>query len=380
MTAAHPEGLKKLAWFTVLTCLTLVMLGAFVRLSHAGLGCPDWPTCYGKLTWPKSDADVAVANSAFPERPVEHDKTWPEQVHRHLAAILGLLVLGMSLWASRFERFRWAAHGVPVALVLAAIHFYTEAAYALAGGLAILAELILLGAAWRWRDPVARLLALALLVIVFQALLGKWTVTWQLKPFIVTAHLLGGMTTLTLLFLIAMKLTPQPRASRQALSSLLLIAGFVVVAIQIALGGWVSTNYAALACPDFPQCQGQWWPATDFGEAFVLWRGIGVDYEGGILDGAARTAIHLVHRLGAIVVTGVLLVIGWRCLKDPVLKLPGIVMLAALTAQIALGISNVVFGLPLWVATLHNGMAAGLLLSLAWIATRRWPSAPGATA
>jgi cytochrome c oxidase assembly protein subunit 15 len=327
------------------------------------------------LTWPKSDADVAVANAAFPERPVEHSKTWPEQVHRHLAAILGLLVLGMSLWASRAERFRWAAHGVPVALVLAAIHFYTESAYALAGGLAIVAELILLGAAWRWRDPVARLLALVLLVIVFQALLGKWTVTWQLKPFIVTAHLLGGMTTLTLLFLVAMKMTPQPRAPRVALPSLLLIAGVGVVAIQIALGGWVSTNYAALACPDFPRCQGQWWPATDFGEAFVLWRGIGVDYEGGILDGAARTAIHLVHRLGAIVVTGVLLVLGWRCLKDPMLKLPGLVMLAALTAQIALGISNVVFGLPLWVATLHNGMAACLLLSLAWIAVRRWPAA-----
>lgn len=371
--------LRRLALLAALACLVLVMLGAFVRLSHAGLGCPDWPTCYGKLTWPTSSVDVASANAAFPERPVEHNKTWPEQVHRHLAATLGLIVLGLSLLASAAERGRWWVHSVPVVLVLSAIGFYGQSWYGLAATAAVIAELILLHAAWRWRGA-ARIYALTLAVIIFQALLGKWTVTWQLKPIIVTAHLLGGLTTLSLLCWGWLHVTSKPDRPRAAkpLAAAWLAVGFAALIGQIALGGWVSTNYAALACPDFPTCQAQWWPQTDFKEAFVLWRGIGVDYEGGVLDGAARATIHLTHRIGAIVATLALLWLAWRAWSDALLRKPVVVMLTALLLQISLGISNVVFGLPLWVATLHNGVAGLLLLSLVWIAhVRARPTAHG---
>lgn len=312
--------LRNLAWFAVAFALLVIVFGAFVRLSNAGLSCPDWPTCYGKLTWPKHDHEIEAANAAFPERAVESHKAWREQVHRFLAGGLILTTFGLTVLAIRRRR-----------------EF---------GGLAG----VLLGAS---------------VLIVFQALLGMWTVTWKLKPVVVMAHLLGGLSTFSLLAYVALRLglAPLGRIDTAALRRIVIV-GLVLVALQIALGGWTSANYAALACgTDFPACAGQWWPATDFREAFVLWRGIGVNYEGGVLDADARTAIQLSHRVGALLVFGHLLGVvaaAWR----RGFGRWALALFAALLLQIALGISNVLLGLPLPVATAHNAGAALLLLVL----------------
>jgi cytochrome c oxidase assembly protein subunit 15 len=308
---------KSVAWFAVAFALLVIVLGAFVRLSNAGLSCPDWPTCYGKLTWPKHDHEIDAANAAFPERAVETHKAWREQVHRILAGGLILTTFGLTIWA------------------------------------------------WRRERRLAAVLTAASALIVFQAVLGMWTVTWKLKPIVVMAHLMGGLSTFCLLAYVALRLSlpPLARVDTAALRRLVIV-GLALVALQIALGGWTSANYAALSCGlDFPACAGQWWPATDFREAFVLWRGIGVNYEGGVLDADARTAIQLSHRIGAVIVLGHLIGViaaAWRR------GLGGwaLAVLVALTLQIALGISNVVFGLPLPVATLHNAGAALLLFVL----------------
>ncbi|HSX62272.1 MAG TPA: COX15/CtaA family protein [Tahibacter sp.] len=316
----NSRTLRNLAWFAVAFALLVIVFGAFVRLSNAGLSCPDWPTCYGKLTWPKHDHEIEAANAAFPERAVESHKAWREQVHRFLAGGLILTTFGMTFLAWRRRRDLPAI--VPV-LVAASV------------------------------------------LIVFQALLGMWTVTWKLKPIVVMAHLVGGLSTFSLLAYVALRLTlpAQGRADTGALRRMA-IAGIALVALQIALGGWTSANYAALSCGmDFPTCAGRWWPATDFREAFVLWRGIGVNYEGGVLDADARTAIQLTHRIGALVVLGHLLGVilaAWRRGFRRDALAVGIV----LAAQIALGISNVMLGLPLPVATAHNAGAAVLLLVL----------------
>lgn len=314
------RNLRNLAWFAVAFALLVIVFGAFVRLSNAGLSCPDWPTCYGKLTWPEHDHEIEAANAAFPERAVESHKAWREQVHRFLAGGLILTTFGLTALAWRRRR-----------------------------------EL----------SGIAPVLVAASALIVFQALLGMWTVTWKLKPVVVMAHLVGGLSTFCLLSYVALRLS-LPRQGRVDTAALrrMVIAGIALVALQIALGGWTSANYAALACGmDFPTCAGQWWPPTDFREAFVLWRGIGVNYEGGVLDADARTAIQLTHRIGALVVFGHLLgviVAAWRRRFGRL----ALALAAVLAAQIALGISNVVLGLPLPVATAHNAGAALLLLVL----------------
>jgi heme a synthase len=316
----------RLAVFTTLLTLVLVMLGAYVRLSDAGLGCPDWPGCYGHLIGvPEADHHVSAANEAYPQRPVEPPKAWKEMVHRYVAGALGLLVLVLAVMAWRNRR----APGQPVALPLG-------------------------------------LLAL----VVFQALLGMWTVTLLLKPLVVSAHLLGGMATLALLFWLVLKsgahLQPLTARAAGALRGFAL-AALVVLVLQIFLGAWTSTNYAALACPDFPTCQGRWWPPTDFREAFTLWRGLGVNYEYGVLENTPRLTVHLTHRLGAVVTLLVMLGLAawllaveqaraWRGL--------GLALLAAVILQVGLGVSIVLLHLPLPLAVAHNGGAALLLLVL----------------
>ena len=220
----------------------------------------------------------------------------------------------------------------------------------------------------------------ALAVIIFQAMLGMWTVTLLLKPIVVTGHLLGGMLTFGLLSWVALRFGGVAAADdRLAGLRRLVVLGVVLLACQIALGGWTSSNYAALACgygpASFPQCLGQWAPPTDFHQGFVLWRGIGVNYEGGVLDMAARSAIQIVHRIGALVVFCYL---GWLAYKAARRGLRGyaIALLAALLCQVLLGISNVYFGLPLAVATAHNGMAALLLFSLLAMLARTQDAAP----
>ena len=370
--------LRTLARLAAVLTLGVIVLGAFVRLSDAGLGCPDWPTCYGKATWPRSEAAIASANQAFPERPVELPKAWKEQVHRHAAAVLGLLVLALAL------RANWPRPLARGALLAAAAAAAAGTVLYMRGhaGASVLFSVLALGlpllVAWRPGEgarPWARYSAVLLAVIMFQAMLGMWTVTWKLKPVVVMAHLMGGMTVLCLLVWLALRAGPQARGLPGAywLRPWLWL-GIVVLAAQIALGGWTSANYAALACPDFPTCLGRWWPETDFAEAFVLWRGIGVDYEGGILDGTARATIHLSHRIGALVASAVLLLVSAALLRVRGLRGDAAVLAVLLAVQVALGISNVVFGLPLAVATAHNGVAALLLAQLVRVLSRVSPA------
>ena len=251
-------------------------------------------------------------------------------------------------------------------------------------GIAALGEAMLLIAALRWSNiDLARAAALTLAVVIFQALLGKWTVTMLLKPVIVMGHLLGGMLTFSLLVWLAWRATVQPIVLVDAPAlRRWTCAAIGLLAVQIALGGWVSANYAALACGaggwttavhhyiDFPKCVGQWWPAADFREGFVLWRGVGVDYEGGVLDGPARIAIQLAHRVMGVVVFVGLLAFAARLLRTPGLRAWAVALALLTCAQVALGILNVKLSLPLSVAVMHNGGAALLLFVLVSLLAR----------
>jgi len=312
---------RRLALAGVLLALVVVVLGAWVRLSAAGLGCPDWPGCYGHFSAGSAAQNIDAVNEAFPHRPFEYHKAVKEMVHRYFASSLGVLTL------------------------------------------------VLAGLAIRNRDdpqqPVALPLALVGLVI-FQGLLGMWTVTLLLKPLIVVLHLVGGLSTLALLAWLAMR-PPEP-AQRTDNAGLRKLAGvgLAVLALQIMLGGWTSSNYAALACPDFPTCQNSYWPHMDMKDAFVLWRGLGIDYEGGVLDHPARVAIHFVHRLGAIaaaLILGALSFLAWRRGTTPAVRTAGVLLGLVLIAQLILGPIMVMRALPLGLATAHNGVAALLLLA-----------------
>jgi len=307
-----------LARFGTVVALAVVMLGAWVRLTDAGLGCPDWPGCYGRLVVPEAATPADELGAEF-TRPLEHGKAWREMIHRYLASMLGLVCVAIAVIAWRNRGDPQQALRVPLVLVA---------------------------------------------LVVFQGLLGMWTVTLLLKPIVVVAHLLGGFATLALLFWLGRWRTTRVAAPTAGLRALGLAAGAALV-LQIFLGGWTSANYAALACPDFPTCQTQWWPAVaDFEEGFVLWRGLGIDYEGGVLDHPARVAVHFTHRLGAIVATVLLALLGWRLAREVATRLDGAAVLAVLLAQLSLGVSIVWFGVPLAVAVLHNGVAALLLLTV----------------
>ena len=314
----------------IVLALAVITLGAFVRLSDAGLGCPDWPGCYGHIGVPQ---DHAAAEGY--ERPLEQHKAWKEMAHRYLAGIFGLLILA------------------------------------------------LLFLAWSQRKRISQQLVLPVLLlgmVIFQAALGMWTVTLLLKPLIVTAHLLGGMMLLALLVLSLLRQGnhfDQMQAGRQV-ALLRAFAGLalVVLTMQIFLGAWTSTNYAALACTDFPTCHGQIWPQTDFKEAFTLWRGLGVNYEFGVLDSVPRATIHMVHRLGALITTGVLIVLAAMLFalgrRERRWSGLAVALLLALALQVVLGITAVVAHLPLPVAVAHNGGAALLLCALMSINHAAW--------
>lgn len=308
-------------------CLALVVivLGAWVRLTDAGLGCPDWPGCYGSLIVPDDTNPEAVAEAGMEfERPLDSQKGWHEMIHRYAASTLGLSILIAALlaWLNRRDPNQ------PVTM-----------------------PIVLLG------------------VVIFQGLLGMWTVTLLLKPVIVMGHLLGGLTTLgmaTWLLLDHLRRAERPHPARRSAYAPAVI-GLVILVCQIALGGWTSSNYAALACPDLPTCQGEWWPPdADFSEGFVMWRGLGIDYEFGVLEAPARVAIHYTHRLGAMVAFLFLGILAFSVLRRSVVP-PGrraaVLVLLALVAQVTIGIGVVWFGLPLWLATAHNGVAALLLMA-----------------
>lgn len=308
---------RRIALAAAILAFCVIVLGAWVRLSAAGLGCPDWPGCYGHLTVDEAARNADAINQAFPHRPFEYAKAIKEMVHRYFASTLGLLIL-----------------------VLA--------------GFAI----------WNRQDPEQPVkLPIALVgLVILQGLLGMWTVTLLLKPLIVVLHLLGGLTTFSLLAWMAMRkpiAAPNARWLRT-----FAVAGLVVLAFQIALGGWTSSNYAALACPDFPTCQNSYWPHMDAKDAFVLWRGLGIDYEGGVLDHPARVAIHFVHRLGAMaagLTLALLAFFAFRFGTSDGVRRSAIVLAVLLIVQLIVGPMMVMRGLPLPLATAHNGMAALLL-------------------
>ena len=362
----------RIAWLAVALALCVIVFGAFVRLSNAGLSCPDWPTCYGKAAWP-THAEQIVDHVATEIRPVDPSKAWREQFHRMIAGALGVLVLALALLATRKRPQGWL-HVIGASLAVAiAIPLYMRGMHVAASALAVIGEALLLVGALRWSNvDLARTSTLTLAVIIFQALLGMWTVTWLLKPVVVMAHLLGGLLTFSLLVWMAWRATNIPiRIANAAKLRRLLIVGIVLLGVQIALGGWTSANYAALACgTDFPKCAGQWWPAHDFREGFVLWRGIGVDYEGGILDNQARIAIQLAHRLMAVLVFGHLLALAIRLLRSPGVRGWGGLLGILLFAQVGLGIANVVLSLPLHLAVLHNAGATALLFVLVSLLAR----------
>jgi cytochrome c oxidase assembly protein subunit 15 len=313
---------KGVAGFTILLALCVIVFGAYVRLTDAGLGCPDWPGCYGFVTVPQTAEDYLSVEENFPGEIVDEGKAWREMIHRYIASLLGFLILLMFL--KDFFSFRKDEGS--------------------------LKDLKLSGA----------LLAL----VIFQGMLGMWTVTLKVHPLVVTAHLIGGLTTLSLLFFYYRSIETDSEKFVSAPN--VLFVGLSILILQIILGGWTSTNYAALGCPDLPLCYGEVWPSNmDFEEGFLKWQEVGVNYEGGQLSPSGRTAIHFVHRLGAIVALIALGLIGLRYLKHTSDRVRGasILMLIALSAQLAIGILMVWFGIPLFLATAHNAFAALLLLS-----------------
>lgn len=337
--------MKKLTLFSLFLAAVVIILGAYTRLTDAGLGCPDWPGCYGNLTVPLSEEKVAQANAAYPERPVEAFKAWNEMIHRYFAGTLGLCVLAIALIAVR-QRHK----GTPVKL-----------------------SLLLLG------------------LIIFQAALGMWTVTLNLLPVVVMGHLLGGFSVLSCLFILYLRLrhtaddapenrdasfpharhdsvigdSPQSMGFQRNLKRFAFI-GLGVLVTQIALGGWTSANYAALACTEMPVCESGWQERIDIAGAFSV--PDADNYEFGAHDYGERVTMHIVHRFGAVVTFLYLLALGVSVLISRHVsqkqKYVGAFMLLALCTQVALGLSNIVFMLPLAVAVLHNAVAAVLLLSL----------------
>ncbi len=304
-------------------CLTfvVVVVGAYVRLQDAGLGCPDWPGCYGHLVGvPAGAAEIERATQAFPDRPVEAHKAWKEMFHRYIAGTLGVLIFAIMVIAWRRRRALQQSPWLPTAIVA---------------------------------------------LVAFQATLGMWTVTMLLKPVIVTLHLLGGMATLALLCWLALRQMTLPRATVTALRLRPWVAaGLLLVIGQIALGGWVSANYAALVCRDFPTCHGAWLPAMDFGQGFQFARELGMTAAGTPLALDALTAIHWAHRAGALVTA---LYIG--ALAAALMRAPGCLRLGGMLAvllglQLALGMVNVVMTLPIAAAVAHNAGAAALLVMM----------------
>lgn len=334
------ESYARVALLTTMLAFVVITLGAYVRLSGAGLGCPDWPGCYGRISAPQSEEAIRAANSAFVDRPVDPGKARIEMIHRYAAGTLGFLVVLLAVLAWRRRRMPGQQVVLPIALVT---------------------------------------------LVGFQALLGMWTVTLSLQPVVVVAHLLGGILTIGLLWWLTLR---QGRLFVQyfRVNAVKFVQRFrpwvvlalIIVVIQLSLGGWTSANYAALACPDFPTCRGSWWPPMDFAEGFQFWKGFGAPGHRWGLSSEGRVAVQVAHRLGAVVTfvyVGALCICLMRARQHLPLVIAGGVTLALLLTQVSIGIANVLIALPLPLAVTHNGIAALLLLSLVTVYhTLRLPS------
>lgn len=334
--AGSARRLHALTLLTLFLTFDLTLFGAFTRLTDSGLGCPDWPGCYGNASPAGARHEIALAESAQPTGPVTHAKAWIEMLHRYLATGVGGLILVLAAataWARRAQR-------------RAATTAHNAAALS----------------TW-W--PLA-----TLVWVCVQGAFGALTVTWKLYPAIVTLHLLGAVALLALLCIQAVRYRQAaerraPAGVPPALRALLWTA-MVLLLAQIALGGWVSTNYAVLACSEFPTCQGSWWPPMNFRQGFDVWRELGMDSSGALLEFAALTAIHYTHRLAAYLVFAVLGLLAWRLWRIPALR-PQARWLAGLALlQLATGLGNVLLGWPLAAAVLHTGGAAALAVVLTW--------------
>jgi cytochrome c oxidase assembly protein subunit 15 len=325
--------LQALTLLTLFLTFDLVLFGAFTRLTDSGLGCPDWPGCYGKASPVGASVHIAAAQSAMPTGPVTHGKAWIEMIHRYLATSVGVLILVLAVlaWARWWRRGRTAQ---------------AQASHP-----------------W-WS-------ALTLLWVCMQGAFGALTVTMKLFPAIVTLHLLGGLTLLALLCVQAVRNAQLEGGVEPVLIipglRLLLWLSFALLLLQVGLGGWVSTNYAVLACTDFPMCQNSWWPPMNFQQGFELWRELGLTRQGEHVSFAALTAIHYVHRLMAFIVLTLLGVLAWRLNRVRALRHQSRWMVALISLQLLTGLSNVVLDWPLVAAVLHTGGAGALIVVMTWV-------------
>ena len=332
--SARGHRLQALTVLTLFLTFDLVLFGAFTRLTDSGLGCPDWPGCYGSASPVGARADIAAAQEAMPTGPVTHGKAWVEMIHRYLATGVGVLiiVLTVATWL-QWRRARADSTVSPPVM-----------------------------SPW-WPT-------FTLVWVCLQGAFGALTVTMKLFPAIVTLHLMGGVVLLALLCVQAVRHTQAVRGVQPAVLAAPLRLGVFVtgalVALQVVLGGWVSTNYAVLACTTFPTCQGSWWPVMDFAQGFQLWRPLGLLQDGSHISFAGLTAIHYAHRLVAYGVLLALAWLAWRLHRATALRLQARWLAGLALLQLATGLSNVVLGWPLLAAVLHTGGAAALVVVLTW--------------
>ncbi len=326
--------LAALTTLTLFLTFDLIAFGSFTRLTDSGLGCPDWPGCYGEASPLGAQAHIDKAQTAMPSGPVTFTKAWIEMIHRYVAMTVGVLILVMTAFAWR-ERLKKRG--------------------------------TLPFSPW-WPT-------LTLVWVIVQGLFGKYTVTLKLYPAVVTLHLLGGLVLLVMLAIQHEAFSRRPLALATPLRRAALVAG-VLLGLQIALGGWVSTNYAVLACTGFPTCNGQWWPSMDFAEGFVVLRHLGHTGDGDLLSVEALVGIHMVHRIVAVVVAAVLLWLAWRLLRagNSTVARFGLGLGLLVMAQVASGLSNVVLGWPIVAALAHSAGAAALVLLLALLLARTRPT------
>ena len=327
---------QALRWVTLFLTFDLILFGAFTRLTDSGLGCPDWPGCYGNTSPLGASHAIAAAQAAMPSGPVTHAKAWIEMLHRYLATGVGALIVAMTVtswlrWRNR-ERLGQAQGQGELSLWWATFTLF-------------------------W--------------VCLQGAFGAFTVTMKLFPAIVTLHLAGALVLLALLGLQVVRGSTSPvRWTLTRAVHRWWVAAFVLLTLQILLGGWVSANYAVLACHDFPQCQNRWWPEMNFAQGFELWRHLGLTSGGEPISFAALTAIHYVHRLMAYLVLVVLVGLAWQLNRTSVWRSHSRMLAALVGLQLATGLSNVVFNWPLLAALLHTGGAAALVLTLTWIGGR----------
>lgn len=330
---------KTMFWAAVtalILSILVVMLGAYTRLTDAGLGCPDWPGCYGQMVLPSADTGLQEAQKIFPQIPIETKKAWTEMVHRYAAGTLALLIFFIG-FMTLYKRNQ--------------------------------------GMSLPWHIPVA-----LMLLVLFQAALGMWTVTLKLLPVVVMAHLLGGMLIVAGLSRLCWQ-TGAPDVVAEPSWRPWVLLGLLIVFIQIALGGWVSSNYAGIACIGFPRCNGLWLPDLHFVKGFNLFSPVGANYQGGILDNEVRVSIQFIHRVGAVVTACYLLILSCLILiksQRESIKITALCLIAIVLLQFLLGVINVIYLLPIQVAVAHNGVAALLLstlFSLLHFTRRRLPYA-----